>query len=151
MIENNPSPPFQITKTMKTHKIRHNGRESEVVDADTARGLLEALENAATELEFFGHMEATDAADAAIDKVNQEPEPEPRQPLEAADIPPGSVVRMLGWPDWSWEAVTEVWPDRVMLSRPAKMSTYLQLMDRGYQIKRPGEGWKPCSKPGDVE
>jgi hypothetical protein len=36
-----------------------------------------------------------------------------------------------------------------MLSRPAKMSTYLQLMDRGYQIKRPGEGWKPCSKPGE--
>jgi hypothetical protein len=136
---------------MKTHKIRHKGREGEFVDADTARGLLEALENAATELEFFDLMEATDAADAAIDKANHEPdpepEPEPRQPLEAADIPPCSVVRMLGWPDWSWESVTEVWPDRVMLSRPAKMSTYLQLMDRGYQIKRPGEGWKPCSKP----
>jgi hypothetical protein len=133
---------------MKTHKIRHNGRETEFVDAHTARGLLEALENAATELEFFGHMEATDAADAAIDKANHEPDPEPRQPLEAADIPPGSVVRKASWPDGSWEAVTSVSTANVTLSG-GKIRSYEHLRERVFHINRPGEGWKPCSKPGE--
>jgi hypothetical protein len=188
---------------MKTHKIRHNGRESEVVDADTARGLLEALENAATELEFFGHMEATDAAAAALAKVNQEPEPasierdkeayrqticcgktwfyedgedtcgrcggslrwerlakatpepatapepEPRKPLEAADIPPGSVVRLPRWGAGIWESVTRVTAVDVTLIG-VKSRTFWHLAKEGYQIKRPGEWWKQCSKPGEV-
>ena len=135
---------------MKTHKIRHNGKFTEFVDAHTARGIEKALEDAASVLINRRNVSAANDALDALVKANHEPAPEPRQPLEAADIPPGSVVRLLGWQDWSWEAVTEVWPERVTLSRPAKMSTYLQLMERGYQIKRPGEGWKPCSKPGEV-
>jgi hypothetical protein len=141
---------------MKTHKIRHNGRETEFVDAHTARGLLGALQVAENAMQWVDdispgrHMLARNIVAAALAKVNPEPAtaPEPRQPLEAADIPPGSVVRKASWPDGSWEAVTSVSTANVTLSG-GKIRSYEHLRERVFHINRPGEGWKPCSKPGE--
>jgi hypothetical protein len=139
---------------MKTHKIRHNGKFTEFVDAHTARGIEKALEDAASVLINRRNVSAANDALDALVKANHEPapdtEPRKRQPLEAADIPPGSVLKWPGWLDGSWEAVTRVTAVDVTLARPAKIRTYWHLAKEGYQIKRPGEGWKPCSKPGEV-
>lgn len=72
-----------------------------------------------------------------------------RQPLDASDVPPGSVFRHRD------DSVTSYWaaPTTVIRSGVTLMDegnvlkdvTWRELMDI-CEIKRPNEDWKPCAK-----
>lgn len=85
------------------------------------------------------------------------PQPTRRVPLEAKDVPPGSVFRPIEWGDT---------PSFVTLASVRKMAVVFNAGDLGkhlcdqgkcastswhvlmdqWLIKRPGEDWQPCSK-----
>lgn len=74
------------------------------------------------------------------------PAPKPKTvkvPLEASDIPPGSVIRHKNWEKSDW-AITVKVNDR-------EVHTHLSLLNydvlfANWEIKRPGEEWKSCYK-----
>lgn len=65
-----------------------------------------------------------------------------RVPLEAKDVPPGSVFRTPAVFD-TWYMPTFVSPTNLQFA--SSTVSYKDLHSR-WEIKRPGEGWKPCSK-----
>ena len=68
----------------------------------------------------------------------------PRQvKLGPEDIPPLSVVRDKDWDSWQWCYVVPE-SDCVKVSATRTVG-YTALMN-GWEIKRPGEDWQPCSK-----
>ena len=71
------------------------------------------------------------------------PEPKTTQPLGPDDVPPGSLVRHTSWPTHKWDLVTSVRDDGVYCSA---CFTHWEDLAKYYQIKRPGEDWKPCHK-----
>jgi len=76
--------------------------------------------------------------------------PKPQKvPLEPCDVPPGSVIRGIGW-ESSWEMcylhVIGVTPSGVMVSRASEVYEWKGLM-YSWQIKRPTDTeWQPCYK-----
>ncbi len=70
--------------------------------------------------------------------------PEPVMvPLGPEDVPPGSVIRYIGVPDW-W-MVSAVAKIQVNIG-PRSWVTY-EGLQKNCEIKRPGEDWMPCHKP----
>jgi hypothetical protein len=70
--------------------------------------------------------------------------PEPAMiPLGPEDVPPGSGMRTIGGTQW-W-AVSSVAKTQVNLGQNG-WSTY-EALQKCFEIKRPGEDWKPCHKP----
>jgi hypothetical protein len=67
-----------------------------------------------------------------------------RVPLEAKDVPPGSVFKSNKCAYGDWVAPYAVTNVGVWFVRTNEWN-YAALMD-GWEIKRPGEDWKPCSK-----
>lgn len=67
-------------------------------------------------------------------------------PLECTDIPPGSVFRHPRWTNGVYWSPVKVMYNLVAFSMDTDRITYIYLMNHGYEIKRPGEDWKPCSK-----
>lgn len=67
-------------------------------------------------------------------------------PLEASDIPPGSV---LSWDSgFTWKMITEKTSALIYCSSVS--FAYWELMERGVIIKRPGySGYEPCSKQAE--
>jgi hypothetical protein len=65
-------------------------------------------------------------------------------PLGPEDVPPGSVFRWACRPS-GWFLVTGVTNEKVEFG--SSLYDYAGLMSAGVQIKRPGEDWRPCSKP----
>lgn len=64
-------------------------------------------------------------------------------PLGPEDVPPGSIIRRHEWLK-GWQTVNGVYATGVCFN--GILLDWSELMDV-YEIKRPGEGWKPCSKP----
>jgi hypothetical protein len=75
--------------------------------------------------------------------------PEPQWvPLGPEDVPPGSVIRGAAWQNGRsecWVGIIEVTPNGVIASRLSELYSWDSLIDK-WQIKRPGEDWKPCKK-----
>ena len=70
--------------------------------------------------------------------------PEPVMvPLELEDVPPGSAVRKIG--DTKWYLVVDGMKDGMNFGQ-VSWSTY-EALQKCFEIKRPGEDWKPCHKP----
>jgi len=67
-------------------------------------------------------------------------------PLEAADVPPGSVLR---WCGEYWQAIVGTEPNGVYHAHNdnIELVTWEELTSHEWQIKRPGQDWQPCSKP----
>ena len=69
--------------------------------------------------------------------------PEPVMvPLGPEDVPPGSALRVTSGSEW------------FLISRASKFGVYLGSLwvdyielQGSWEIKRPGEDWKPCHKP----
>lgn len=69
--------------------------------------------------------------------------PEPVMvPLELEDVPPGSVIRHVGSEYWS----LVIYANREIVKLHDRGLKYGHLCPT-YEIKRPGEDWKPCHKP----
>lgn len=71
-------------------------------------------------------------------------------PLEAADVPPGSVIRNKKWQPHHYEPVYPL-PSKGMLvhgcGSHSSTITFKELSERNYLILRPGQSeWQPCSK-----
>jgi hypothetical protein len=65
-------------------------------------------------------------------------------PLGPEDVPPGSVVRLA---KVGWLAVSECADEGLIVNSLAPDDiSWSRLMDDGWEIKRPGEDWAPCSK-----
>jgi len=64
-------------------------------------------------------------------------------PLELEDVPPGSAVRKIG--DTKWYLVVDGMKDGMNFGQ-VSWSTY-EALQKCFEIKRPGEDWKPCHKP----
>jgi hypothetical protein len=62
-------------------------------------------------------------------------------PLDPEDVPLGSIIREKGTNNWSMVTCCQSDPYHGGLNQ----ITWGSLKDR-YEIKRPGEDWKPCSK-----
>lgn len=80
--------------------------------------------------------------------------PEPVMvPLEASDLPPGTVLRGSGEiGSEGWCLITSCSCTGIRTWRhcdPGNQTetTWMKLRDNGTQIKRPGEEWMPCCKP----
>ena len=70
--------------------------------------------------------------------------PEPAMvPLGPEDVPPGSAIRKIG--DTQWYLVVDCMKDRMNFGQ-FSWSTY-EALQKCFEIKRPGEDWKPCHKP----
>ena len=70
--------------------------------------------------------------------------PEPVMvPLGPEDVPPGSAVRKIG--DTKWYLVVDGMKDGMNFGQ-VSWSTY-EALQKCFEIKRPGEDWKPCHKP----
>ncbi len=77
----------------------------------------------------------------SIDHYRVKPGPQ-RLPLGPEDVPPGSVVRATGQIRL-WAAVEAVGYDAIRVQgNHIKFTTLMS----GYEIKRPGANWAPCSK-----
>jgi len=80
--------------------------------------------------------------------------PEPKTvPLGPEDVPPGSVIRGLLWGNHSWSSINVsdlgvIWIgiDRFPGGVGNHEMSWGRLMESGFEIKRPGEDWKPCKK-----
>ena len=71
--------------------------------------------------------------------------PEPQWvKLGRADIPPGSALRCESWENGSWMLITSVVGNGVWADH--RVTTFQQMFDGEWQIKRPGEDWQPCKK-----
>lgn len=69
--------------------------------------------------------------------------PEPVMvPLGPEDVPPGSVIRHVGSEYWS----LVIYANREIVKLHDRGIKYEPLYPT-YEIKRPGEDWKPCHKP----
>ena len=69
--------------------------------------------------------------------------PEPVMvPLGPQDVPPGSVIRHVGSEYWS----LVIYANREIVKLHDRGIKYEHLCPT-YEIKRPGEDWKPCYKP----
>lgn len=82
------------------------------------------------------------------------PEPAAQVPLEASDVPPGSVFRGAGEiGHQGWCMITSCSETGIRYWRHCEPDfqrevTWRELMDGGLQILRPGQvEWLPCSKP----
>jgi hypothetical protein len=64
-------------------------------------------------------------------------------PLGPEDVPPGSVIRGIGFSEW-W-MVTSVAKIQIYCGERT-WSTY-ESLQKNCEIKRPGEDWMPCHKP----
>jgi hypothetical protein len=72
--------------------------------------------------------------------------PEPVMvPLGPEDVPPGSVIRMDHWADHTWKLVSSIDENQINFGQNS-WSTY-EALQKCFEIKRPGEDWKPCHKP----
>ena len=70
--------------------------------------------------------------------------PEPAMiPLGPEDVPPGSAIRKIG--DTKWYLVVDGMKDGMNFGQ-VSWSTY-EALQKCFEIKRPGEDWKPCHKP----
>lgn len=88
-----------------------------------------------------------------IYRVKQTPK---RVPLEAKDIPPGSVFRGAGEVKYDgWCAITSCSETGIRYWRHCdpligegfqREITWAELMENDAQVKRPGEDWVECSK-----
>lgn len=71
-------------------------------------------------------------------------------PLEAGDVPPGSVFRWHNWTAASYRTPLEVYESTgVMMIRGGEIKPHSwdELKEDGWLIKRPGSAdWQPCSK-----
>ncbi len=87
--------------------------------------------------DFFG-----EDANPALYRIKPEPK---LVPLGPEDVPPGSVVRYPknGAP---WVAVDYPGGDFIAIATKINIQFTDALRD-GWEIKRPGEEWQPCSKP----
>jgi hypothetical protein len=80
--------------------------------------------------------------------------PAPMVPLEAGDVPPGSVIAMKPYGtqlSGAWHMVVHVCTKNghvwlTSCSGAAVKYTFRELMNFGYVIQRPGQDWQPCSK-----
>ena len=80
------------------------------------------------------------------------PEPQWVQ-LGPEDAPPGSVIRGPLWGDHSWSSINVsdfgvIWLgiDRLSNGVSNHEMSWGRLMESGFEVKRPGEDWKPCKK-----
>jgi hypothetical protein len=76
------------------------------------------------------------------------PLPDPQRelvPLEASDVPPGSVFRLKDDPD-GFDAFAAVNASGVVLANRLGHRFSWEKMMNQWEIKRPGEDWQPCSK-----
>jgi hypothetical protein len=78
-----------------------------------------------------------------IDPPNANIDPKPfKVPLTLEDVPPGSALRQIGSNDWN--LINRADEDGVEC-RGWSNFLYDQLMEK-YEIKVPGEDWKPAHK-----
>ena len=77
----------------------------------------------------------------APDCYRIKPEPE-MVPLELEDVPPGSALRAIGNSEW-WMVSNAC---KFGVSFSSFWRDYIELQG-AWEIKRPGEDWKPCHKP----
>lgn len=79
-------------------------------------------------------------------RIKSAPVPQEWAPLEAKDVPPGSVMRCksVGW----WTMVLDVENDSVCVNTrfSGNRWTWNELMKEGIEILRPGGEWEPCKK-----
>jgi hypothetical protein len=76
-------------------------------------------------------------------RIKPKPEPKPAMvPLGPEDVPPGSVIRHVGSEYWS----LVIYANRKIVKLHDRWIKYEPLYPT-YEIKRPGEDWKPCHKP----
>jgi hypothetical protein len=75
--------------------------------------------------------------------------PTPRLvPLEAGDVVPLSCIKREEWRDGVWAMVTAVEMLGIEYVNADTIERLpFDLLADGWLIKRPGEDWKPCSKP----
>lgn len=76
------------------------------------------------------------------------PAPKPKTvkvPLEASDIPPGSIIAYRNRIAETWFTVQGVKHKGVLIATTDRVVYFDDLM-RNWEIKRPGEDWKPCYK-----
>jgi hypothetical protein len=64
-----------------------------------------------------------------------------RVPLAPNDVPTGAEFMAPGGERYQWSRIA-----RDVISLDSFVKTFTSLMETGWQIKRPGEDWKPCSK-----
>jgi hypothetical protein len=64
-------------------------------------------------------------------------------PLKPEDVPPGSVIRNRFC---HWLIITDLLNDGIKISGREDVIDWNELRE-SWQIKRPGEDWKPCHKP----
>lgn len=75
------------------------------------------------------------------------PQPKRRVPLEAKDVPPGSVFRLPGTNAWFTPvSVTNYGVNFVSNMNGARLFRSFDDITDCHEIKRPGEDWQPCSK-----
>lgn len=75
------------------------------------------------------------------------PQPKRRVPLEAKDVPPGSVFRLPGTNAWFTPvSVTNYGVNFVSNMDGARLFRSFDDITDYHEIKRPGEDWQPCSK-----
>jgi hypothetical protein len=73
--------------------------------------------------------------------------PEPVMiPLGPEDVPPGSVIRGIGFPEW-W-MVTGV--AKIQINCGERTWSTYEALQKNCEIKRPGEDWMPCHKPATI-
>lgn len=84
------------------------------------------------------------------DRYRIKPEPV-MVPLGPEDVEPGSVIRSTVNPN-GWMTITFIRNEGVGLVRykedaHSTFTPYAELLSGGFLIKRPGQDWRPCSKP----
>jgi hypothetical protein len=109
--------------------------------------LIQALADGKT-IEIFSHegiwQEAVHNLDFSYASARYRIKPEPvTVPLGPEDVPPGSAIRSIGFPEW-W-MVTSVAKIQINCGERS-WSTY-ESLQKNCEIKRPGEDWMPCHKP----
>ena len=91
----------------------------------------------------WGKLVDADLEIVAYRIVKPAPEPE-YAPLTAEDVTPGSFLKPK--PDYiGWIVISEIDAAGVHL-HGGRTLTYAELMERKWEILRPGEDWQPCKK-----
>ena len=78
--------------------------------------------------------------------------PEPAMiPLGSDDVPPGSVIRQSHYSTGVWHGVVFVTTDGITIGLEDELEFIkYKILFNLYQIKRPGEDWKPCHKESNA-
>jgi hypothetical protein len=69
-----------------------------------------------------------------------------RLPLGPEDVPPGSVVRRCGDPEWLWRGICPDSVNGILVRSTASHVSFKELMDNYIISRDGGKTWEPCWK-----